>query len=211
MNIASLKESNFLKMKRQQKNLPTDILNLKLYLPVFTIAAVSFTLYFSEAYHPSWNYDWQGIRPEVRNTVYLLEDQWAIFSYLVGYAAQTTPQWYRQRWFMKNATTKELQKLISYPNSIVKTLSYEGLLRRKPKDHFNILSEIMRDTTRIDYLSGCIGNNIAMNEYLVEYRFFLGIIATTPPPPPGLRLGINLSEEEIKELKTIYQKANFID
>jgi len=194
-------------MKRQQKYLPTDTLSLKHFLPVFTIAAVSFIFYFSESYHPSWNYNWEGISTEVRDTVKILEDQWAIYSYLVGYGAKTTPEWYRQKWFLKNTTTKELQKLSTYPNPIVKTLSYEGLLRRKDQDHFKILKEILRDTTHVGHLSGCLGNSMEMREYLVEYRFHLDIIEVSPPLPPRGELRFDLSDEEMKQLKTIYQKS----
>ena len=193
-------------MKKQQKYFPLNNIRLGSYLPVFTIAAVSFILYFSETYHPSWNFKWQGISIEVRDTVKVLATQGAIYDRIVGYAGKTKPAGYRQRWFLKNATTKELQKLVTYPNPVVKTLAYEGLLKRKSQNHFKILKEVLSDTTYVGYLSGCIGDKMEMREYLVEHRFHLDIIATTSPPPPGLKSGIDLSSEEIKELQNIYQK-----
>ena len=191
---------------RQQKYFTSNSFQINFYLPVFTIVAVSFIFYFSKAYHPKSNFNWQGVSAEVRDTVLVLEEQWAIYGYLVGYSAKTTPAWYRQNWFLKNATTIELQKLSTYPNPVVKTLAYEGLLRRNKQNAFPILKKILSDTTTVDYLSGCIGTTMAMNEYLVEYRFHLGLIATTLPPRPEINLGIDLTPEEVKELKSIYEK-----
>lgn len=160
-------------MKRQQKHLPNNI--LKFYLPVFTIAAVSLVFYFSKINLPHSNFNWEGINSEVRDTVKKIEAYDAVTDRMIGIAAKKSPQWKRQMWLKQNATLAELQNLKAYPNSAVKAIIFDGLLKRKKQDNYELMKEAFRDTTTFfDYQSGCIGMPFMLGEYLYEEVLYMG-------------------------------------
>ena len=105
-------------------------LNRSIVLPISTLGGVVLIFFLSFGCESVNFFNWQGIRPEIRDTVKLIEQYGSVTSEAVGPAGKTPRQWYRRKWLMKNATESELRKLIDYPNGVVKATAYEGLIRK---------------------------------------------------------------------------------
>ena len=192
-------------MKINRRNRNPKTLNRAIVLPIGTLAIVGLIFFLSSAYEPSWTFNWQNIRPEIRDTVRLIEKYGSVTSGVVGYAGKTPQQWHRRRWLMKSATEDELTKLIDYPSGAVKATAYEGLMRRENPDKFKLMNQALNDTTTFfNYQSGCVGLPMMLGEYLVEN--VIPISDRVPPPPPEKTIEYNLSDKEIATLKKLYNE-----
>lgn len=177
-----------------------------IFFPIVTIVLVGLLASFSSAYRLSWSFDWQGIRPEVRDTVLQIEDSGFVSSGVVGIAGKRPQQWYRRNWLKRNAKEKELIKLLDYPDGAVKATVYESLLmRRTAKEGVELLSKALNDTTTFFYFqSGCIGDVVMLGEYLVENCVR---ISEEQPSPINTFLDLDdFSNEERDHLYQLYQK-----
>ncbi len=192
-------------MKKGRRNRNPKILNRAIVLPIGTLTIVGLIFFLSSAYEPSWTFNWQEIRPEIRDTVKLIERYGSVTSGIVGYAGQTPQQWHRRKWLMKNATEDELTKLIDYPSGTVKTIAYEGLIRKENSDKYKLINQALNDTTTFfNYQSGCDGFTMMIGEYLVEN--VIPISDRVPPLPPEKVIEYNLSDTEIVNLRELYNK-----
>ncbi len=188
---------SFRKRKTVEKN------RCIIYLPIMTFIVIGIFFYFSNAYRPSWTYDWTGIRAEIKDTVKLIEDYGGVTGYIVGYNCVTPRQFYRRIWFMHNANEFELLKLTDYPHGAVKSTAYEGLLRKKSCNSFQIMTKSLNDTTTfVEYSSGCLGTTKMISEYLMEEVLYLD---DSPPQPEGFYVQFNLTKDEIRNIKAIYK------
>jgi len=144
------------------------------------------------------------IRPEIRDTVLLIEDYGSITSGIVGIQGKTPQQWPRRRWFFKNAKEHELRKLIDYPNGVVKATAYEGLIRKPNTNSYELILQALNDTTTFfNYQSGCVGYPMMIGKHLVQNLLFL----TNRGPLLTKRMKIlGLSEKEVLDIKELYQK-----
>lgn len=173
--------------------------------PIGTIVVVGFLFLLSISYTPNWTFNWSGIRPEIRDTVELLQKYGSVTSRIVGYAGTTPQQWYRRRWVMKNATENELIKLKEHPNGVVKVAAYEGLLKRTNLNKYDLLTQALADTiTFFNYQSGCVGQPMMLGEYLIEN--VAHISNRMPPPPPEFIERIELTIEESGILWKLYSE-----
>ncbi|MCB0516669.1 MAG: hypothetical protein R2798_11965 [Chitinophagales bacterium] len=192
-------------MKNNRINRNSKILNQAIVLPFVTLAVVGFIFFLSSAYEPSWLYNWQDIRPEIKDTVKLIEKYGCITGETVGNNGKTPQQWHRRKWLMKNATESELTKLIDYPNGTVKATAYEGLIRKNNSDNYKLISEALNDTTTfLHYEAGCVGFPMLIGEYLVKYM--ISVSDRLPPLPPEKIIEYNLSETEIITLGNLYDE-----
>lgn len=192
-------------MKKGRRNRNPKILNRAIVLPIGTLTIVGLIFFLSSAYEPSWTFNWQEIRPEIRDTVELIERYGSVTSGIVGYSGETPQQWHRRRWLMKNATEGELKKLIDYPSGTVKAIAYEGLIRKENSDKYKLINQALNDTTTFfNYQSGCEGFAMMIGEYLVEN--VIPISDRVPPLPPEKVIEYNLSDAEIINLRELYNK-----
>src|SRR5690606_31557953 len=99
-------------------------------LPILTIIGIGILFAFSSFYEKSWSFNWNGIRNQIKDSVQIAENG-GISSGVVGYGARKPKQFDRRHWIMQNATESELIKLTEYPNGTVKTIAYEGLIRKE--------------------------------------------------------------------------------
>ena len=178
-------------------------LNRSIVLPISTLGGVVLIFFLSFGCESVNFFNWQGIRPEIRDTVKLIEQYGSVTSKAVGPAGKTPRQWYRRKWLMKNATESELRKLIDYPSGVVKATAYEGLIRKPDSDKYQLLNEALSDTTTFFYYEfGCGGSLMMIGEYLVEN--VVPISDRLPPLPRGKAVECNLSDTEIASLRRLY-------
>ena len=176
-------------------------------LPILTIVGIGIIVVFFSFYEKSWTYNWNGIRQQIKDSVKVAENDW-VTGRIVGEGAHRPKQYDRIQWIMKNATEKELLRLTEYPNGTIKTIAYEGLLRKsefKNKSELT-LKAIAETEYTTHYLSGCIGMELNIGEYLVDIVLKIG--DNSPPPPPGgFGIKYGLSESERNKILAEYRKV----
>ena len=171
---------------------------------LWTIGLVSSLSLIADFYHPRWIFDWEGIRPDIRDSVLFLDKYNRITSGGVGIAAKTPKQWYTRLWILRNANVGELESLKKYPGEAVKATAYEGLLRKDSCDNFSLLLEALQDTSSfVHYQSGCLGEAFMLGEYLLGKVMSVVISDNAPPPPPPIAspaVHYNLTEQQLDTL-----------
>ncbi|HMR43559.1 MAG TPA: hypothetical protein PKC40_06990 [Saprospiraceae bacterium] len=189
-----------------KKNRNPKILKLPIILPIGTLVIVGWLFILSSFYEPSWIFDWAGIRPEIRDTVKLVDKYGSITSGSVGIEARTPQEWYTRIWLMKNADEDELKTLLAYPKGAVKATAYEGLIKKpNATSKFDLIYQALNDTTTfIHYQSGCVGEPLLVGEYLIDH--VTGISGRLRPFSPESVMKYNLSDEEINTLMELYHK-----
>lgn len=181
------------------------IFRLTLLFPFITVVVLGSFFYFSSAYKPNWIYNWDGIRPEIKDTVKSMENYGYVTSRAIGYSGKTPQQWHRRKWFMKYATDAELIKLIDYPNGAVKATAYEGLIKRGNQNNYNLFIKALNDTTTfLTFVLGCEGDYVMLSEYLIEIAFH--IRENSPQPIKELYQNSGLTDIEIKQINSIYKE-----
>jgi hypothetical protein len=175
-----------------------------IFFPILTIIGIGILFTFSSFYEKSWSYNWSGISEEVRNSVKVAEYD-GISNGGVGISNRKPKQYDRRHWIMQNATESELLKLTDYPNGTIKTIAYEGLIR---KSDFNnktglVLKSIKDTEYPIEYQMGCVGAQMYISEYLID--FVLNINNESPLLPDGLKNRYGFSENDIEKIMTEYQ------
>ena len=176
-----------------------------IFFPILSIIGIGIIAVLSSGYEKSWSYNWNGISEQVRDSIKVAEYA-GISSGWVGIAPKKPKQYDRRFWIMKNASESELLKLTEYPNGTIKTIAYEGLIRKKDFDKKSelILKALDDNEFTIEYASGCTGTPMRISEYLVEYVLFIN--DKSPPLPDGLYNQYNLSEIEIEKIMVEYRK-----
>ena len=173
--------------------------------PILTIIGIGILFALSSFYEKSWTYNWNGISKQVRDSVKIAE-YGGISSGVVGINARRPKQFDRRLWIMKNATQSELMKLTDYPNATIKTIAYEGLLR-KPKFE-NKTELILKSFSETEYpmelQSGCVGTSMYISEYLIDFVLYLD--NEGPPLPDGLRNRFGLAENDVEKIMVEYRK-----
>lgn len=173
--------------------------------PILSIIGIGIIAVLSSGYEKSWSYNWNGISDQVRDSIKIAE-YGGISSGWVGIAPKKPKQYDRRFWIMKNASESELLKLTEYPNGTIKTIAYEGLIRKKDFDKKSelILKALDDNEFTIEYASGCTGMPMRISEYLVDYVLFIN--DKSPPLLDGLYNKYNLSKTEIEKIMVEYRK-----
>lgn len=151
--------------------------------PILTIIGIGVFTVLTLFYEKSWSYNWNGISEQVRDSVKVAE-YGGISNGWVGIAPKKPKQFDRRFWIMKNATESELLKLTEYPNGTIKTIAYEGLLR-KPifENKVELMLKAIKDTQySIFFRAGCEGMPMNISEYLVDFVLLIddkGVLGKT--------------------------------
>ncbi len=185
------------------------------YLPILTFLVVVGMYYFSIIYSPKWNFKWEGIRKEIKDSIIALDDYGEITSYAVGYSGHTPQQYHRQNWLLKNTTVSEFKKLIEYPSGVVKGIAYEGLLRNLEVKKYPLFKKSLNDTlTFVFYASGCSSDGFMLSDYVIN--FISRLSKEVPPSPNSPKMEITDKEKteilallEERKTKEKYYKKEF--
>ncbi|MDO5978570.1 hypothetical protein [Flavivirga spongiicola] len=173
--------------------------------PILTIIGIGIVVVLSSFYEKSWTYNWNGIRQQIKDSVKVAE-YGGISTGIVGYDARKPAQFDRRHWIMQNASESELLKLTVYPNGTIKTIAYEGLIKKLEfENKTNLILDAIADTEYHMYLqSGCTGTPMHIGEYLVD--FVLQIDDRSPPfAREKPNYGLTKNDEEI--ILTEYRKV----
>ena len=174
--------------------------------PILTIIGIGILFSFSSFYEKSWSYNWGGISEQIRDSVKVAQ-YGGISNGGVGISNRKPKQYDRRHWIMRNATESELLKLTDYPNGTIKTIAYEGLLRRKEfKDKTQLVLKSLKDNEYpMEYQMGCVGTGMYISEYLIDFVLYLD--NGGPPLPDGLRNRFRLAENDVDKIMSEYRKA----
>ncbi|WP_420388102.1 hypothetical protein [Roseivirga sp.] len=150
------------------------------------------------------SFDWSGFNPDVRDSVEAIADAHFLSGGVIGPAGLAPQQWHRGNWLGKEATESELLRLTDYPNSAVKAIAYEELIKAKPESSYQLLSKVLLDRPfTVDYVSGCEGKEILVQEYLMDY--VLGLSKNVPSTFWSDQVINNLTDKELDFLIRLYQ------
>lgn len=138
-------------------------------LPVLSILIIGIFIILSISYEPHWSFKWSGIRDNVKDSVGVLRKYGYITSRGIGLDGDTPFQYHTRLWLMKNASFSELMLLKEYPHNIIRTIAYEGLLKRKHQNSKELIFEALNDsTTFFLYKSGCSTYDLFLPEYIAK-------------------------------------------
>lgn len=187
-------------MKKKRVNEKT---NWNIYLPILSMIFVAILFAYSNFYTEKWNFDWKGIRNEIKDSIELLDRSGEITFDKTDFSGRKVIEWYRQKWLLENVNELELVKLTDYPSGTVKAIAYEGLIRKSDVDIFPLLEKSLNDTlTFVHYQSGCIVTSIMLSDYLFSYLTNLN----DELPPIQNPLEIKLTEKQKSEIVSLFKK-----
>ncbi|MBO3697106.1 hypothetical protein [Roseivirga sp. E12] len=181
--------------------------HLSIIFPIITVVGIGITLVLSSAYDENWFYNWDGIRKEIKDSIKAVEYNWVTERAFSSEETKTV-QIHQQFWIMNNASEKELLKLTEYPNGTVKTIAYEGLIRRKGfETKADLLIKAINDNDHSVYLQvGCEAIPMSIGRYLVE---FILQIDDRSPPFAGERPNFGLTRADEKRVLAEYKKKHY--
>lgn len=148
-------------------------------------------LFINELEKPKNQFDWTEIRKNIKDTILSIEQQGDVSARFIGYNAHESKQYHRGRWFMDNASSYELKKLINYENGAVKAYSFKALLERNDNNIYSYIVDSYDDETIVYSQSGCVGQEFSLFEFY--------IMEITPPfhiNQSKYKLGFNHSQKE---------------
>ncbi|MFD1062065.1 hypothetical protein ACFQ1Q_02305 [Winogradskyella litorisediminis] len=167
------------------------------YIPLFSLGIIFLLLSFTFSHSYVNNFNWNGIRSEIKDSIIEFEKYGSITSKYVGYAGKTPQQWYRQNWLNENLNEKELSKLTEYPNGSVKGLAYWNLIKNKKVEKKELFEKALNDTLAfVHYQSGCIGTGFMLGEFVVSFV----------PATENIELKEILNKKERKEILNLLEK-----
>jgi hypothetical protein len=183
-----------LKMLFKKKKRHKNKLN---FLPIITLGIIGFIYFLSVSYSEKWNFEWKGIRKEIKDSIQALDKFGNLTSEFAGYNMNTPKQWHRQNWLRKNINTFELLKLTEYPSGTVKGFAYEELLTKPNIEKYELYKKTLNDTlTFVHYTSGCIGNRFMLSEYAIK----------VVPNFRNYELKNQLTNEQVIEIENLLEK-----
>ncbi len=81
-----------LKMKKKRTN---EKKNWTIYLPILSMIFVAILFMYSNSYTEKWNFDWKGIRSEIKDSIELF-DQYGVITFdETDFSGRKIEQWYR--------------------------------------------------------------------------------------------------------------------
>ncbi len=190
---------------KKNKRIERD--NLILIFPIIMIVGMISFLMIS-ATPKTNNFDWSGIRKNIKDSISKYE-YCSITSGIGGNGIAIPDEIESRQWIMKNATTSELRKLLEYPHGNIRAISYEGLIQKS--DYKNkvelILKSLDDNNYPVYYSNGCLGTQIKISEYLIEY--VLMIDDSTPPFRPELIKDYGISDADKLMILDKYHKKQY--
>ena len=166
------------------------------FLPIGTFFIIGALYFLSVSYSEKWNFNWTGIRTEIRDSIKALDHDGRLTSEFVGYNMATPNQWHRQNWLRRHINTNELIQLTDYPSGTVKGFVYEELMRNSKIEKYNLCKKVLNDTlTFVHYSSGCIGTGFMLSEFTIRYA----------PDFGGYEIREALTKAEFREIDSLLE------
>ena len=175
--------------------------------PILTIVGIGIVAMVFSFYEKSWTYNWDGIRQQIRDSIKVAKNGDIIGRSFIQ-CTDGRAQFIRISWIMQNATESELLKLTDYPNGTIKTIAYEGLIKKSDfKNKSDIILKAIKDTEYKTYFtSDCLGNELEIGEYLVDFVLQIGDMSYILPPNGNI-IKYGLSESECNRIVAEYRKV----
>lgn len=145
---------------RHQINVWQSVIGLSNSIYVVSFLVIFVFFFFTSMYDKNWEFDWRKFDKEQRVFIEKIEDNLIEYCYGVGYFNQLKDV--RKLDSLFNSSDK--LKLLTYPNSYVKTVTYMSMLQGD-MDDYEIWSRILSDTLLIESNRGCT----FMVEFIGEY------------------------------------------
>ncbi|UZR93817.1 hypothetical protein [Chondrinema litorale] len=162
---------------------------------------------FSKCTCEQTEFNWNGIRPEVRADVELFEGFERIATNYISRGGETPNEWYLKSAIMQNATEKELISLTDYPVSSIRAVALDALLKRPNTDHYKWIMKALNDTTGFfEFQVGCISDVQMVGEYIIQSNSIVKIDSLFLPPPPIQSKKIFFSKEQLESIKVLYKE-----
>ena len=189
----------FFKRKYKRNRASVKIAGSK-FLSIFLLIFILMTYGFSNSYDKSWNFDWSGIRPQVKDSILKVKKYGRLIT-SNGEGNAYMSQIKTQRWLFKNIKTSELIYLTDFPDPNIKALSYNVLLRKKNNNKFSLLKKALKDTLSfVNLAGGCLIYDMHLGEYLLKHQLNFGL-----KRPRGMRqIEDELTFDQIKEIQKLY-------
>lgn len=172
---------------------------------LLSVLSMALCIVLSSFYQPTWSFNWQEIRPEIRDSVLVAQNH-SISSGIVGFHGYTPKQFNRRHWIMKEAHIKELELLLYYPNGTIQAIAYEGLLRKRNySDKYALMQKALAAREyEVLYQMGCEAETISICGYLLFYVFELN---RWDNRSFKAQHSFGLKPKEIRELSTTYWQS----
>jgi hypothetical protein len=192
-------------MNNHKRHIPKRNQGALIY-PIIGISLITFVFILSSSYQKSWTYEWNGIHQQIKDSVKMAECK-GLSGGLVGHDARRPSQFDRRQWIMNNASNAELLKLTEYPDGTIKTIGYEGLLRKS--DYSNKTELVIKSITdtafQINYQLGCEGTKMKIGKYLINHVLYLD---NKNPHPKDFKNDIVFTSEEKNIIIFEYNKLS---
>ncbi|WP_075342780.1 hypothetical protein [Tenacibaculum agarivorans] len=170
---------------------------VSVFFPILTFTCVGVLFIFSNYYTPKWNFKWEGIRKEVKDSIVKF-DKYGMLSYT------DVDQIKRQRWVLNNLTSFEYNKLLYYPSGEVQAMCYAGLMKNSTLDKYHLFKKSLNDTlTFVTVNSGCFINEFMISDYVINQ---ITNLSGNYPPIFNRKIEYNLTLEERNEILNLYKE-----
>ncbi|MBX2969801.1 MAG: hypothetical protein KF803_10565 [Cyclobacteriaceae bacterium] len=136
----------------------------------------------------------------LKDTLRVILHEGQLKSEKTGYELNTSPQYYRVNWVIKNSTSSDLESLIQSENGMLKAIGFKGLYRRQEKNWYNHLINIMSDTTSyLYYKEGSLGETMKVSEFCLRKVIHYEILDSSSPV---------INSEQRKEINDLIVRYN---
>jgi hypothetical protein len=168
------------------------------------IIVLVFLTMFSKSKKASLDFDWSGIRTEVKDSIKLMSEKGERLLGRGGYAGYERSTDI-QFWFLLNVNDSELKQLLNYPDGFIKAMSYEALIRKGENNTFDLMKRAFSDTIAyFSVSSGCTSEYYLIGEYLIDNVVFIEKnIPQLPRTPSYIK---ELTNEQIDTLLLLNEK-----
>lgn len=130
------------------------------FFTAISISILASFMVFNQDWSDDWNYNWKGIRPEIKDS--------AKQAIAMGIYPNTT-----RGYVIDNSSISELEQLTQYPLGDMRALAYEALLKRQGySKKIQLLQLIEKEEGYCSYINGCIREELPIKNYIFNYIIF---------------------------------------
>ena len=184
--------------------------NLYLAVNILIIGSISGILTFSSFYQPHWGFNWDHIRPEIKDSLEVIKRGMLINWKPNDNWLNRKKYWQRQAWLASYGTTNELTRLLEYPDGKIKTIAYKGLIAKNAGSDFELINKALTDTSYyVSMGDGHRSSTFFIGTYLVEWVY--DIDQEWPGIPPEHIQAIDLTPDELEKTVKLFQKIKAIE
>lgn len=102
-------------------------------------------------------------------------------------------------------TLDDYYRLTDYPNPKIRLFAYTRLCYKKLDNKMEVIKKAIRDTSLINYQTGCINRFERLNFYLINDALTIPTDGFPVPPFNGSKESFGLSPQQIEEIKAYYK------